>query len=1114
MAGKKISQFDEVFSLQSNAEIPLARLGGNQKISGANLLSTKANVVHSHTAADVGLGNVNNTSDLNKPISTATATALSNKADLIGGKLASSQIPSIAISDFLGVIGSEIAMLALTGERGDWCIRTDESLTYILIDEDASVLGNWVALTGGGGAVLSVNSQTGVVVLSKSDIGLGNVDNVSDLNKPISTATQTALDLKAPINNPTFTGTAQAPTPTLGDDSTKIATTEFVQDTLIAASIPDGDKGDITVSSSGTVWTIDNTVISNSKLANIATKNVIGRTSSGTGVAEYIPIATTLKTDLSLVKADVGLSNVDNTSDSSKPISSATQSALDLKAPLANPTFTGTVNGISKSMVGLGNVDNTSDLNKPISTATQTALNDKADLVGGVLATSQIPAIAITDFLGTVASQVAMLALTGERGDWAIRTDLGSTWILIDEDASILANWKELPTAGAPVLSVNGQTGVVVLSKTDIGLSNVPNTDCTTTANITDSTNKRFVTDTQQTVLSNTSGTNTGDQTITLTGDVTGSGTGSFAATIGSDIVTNSKLANMATATIKGRITGSTGDPEDLSVAQVTSMLDAFVGDSGSGGTKGLVPAPAIGDATKFLKGDGTWATAGGSGDVSKVGTPADNQIGVWTGDGTIEGDAALTFDTATDTLTTVNARLTAIELGHNTDTTISRVSAGRIAVESINVPTISSADTLTNKRITKRVSSEASNATPSVNSDNIDAHVITALAANITSFTISGTPTNEQTFALVITDDGTPRTIALGSSFENGAATIPSTTVTSTRLDMLFKWNTVSNKWRCMATSYGGTAAGDVFKVGTPADNQLGVWTGNGTIEGDSNLTWNGSILGVTGNVGIGHTGFGTAYDRTIGVYGSSHSSLKLMNSTSSTGDTDGFDVILSGVTAFLVNREAGDMRFFTSNTERLTLMTGGNLSLGINTFSSSYDKALNIYGTGHSSLKLSNNTSGTGSSDGLEVIMNGVNASLLNHENGTLDIGTNDATAISIAASRVATFQKAARGVQTALTSSSNNIAIDFNSSNDFLHTFTEDTTLANPSNLTVGQSGFIYLTQHASSPKTLAYGSYWKFVGGTPSVSNTNGAFDTLSYTVRSSTFIEAVLHKGWA
>ena len=53
--------------------------------------------------------------------------------------------------------------------------------------------------------------------------------------------------------------------------------------------------------------------------------------------------------------------------------------ALAAKAPLASPTFTGTVSGITKSMVGLGNVNNTADTAKPVSTAQQTALNLKAD---------------------------------------------------------------------------------------------------------------------------------------------------------------------------------------------------------------------------------------------------------------------------------------------------------------------------------------------------------------------------------------------------------------------------------------------------------------------------------------------------------------------------------------------------------------------------------------------------------------------------------------------------------------------------------------------------------------------------------------------------------------
>lgn len=87
-----------------------------------------------------------------------------------------------------------------------------------------------------------------------------------------------------------------------------------------------------------------------------------------------------LKTDLALTAADVGLGSVNNTPDSSKPISAAQQAALNLKAPLASPTFTGTVSGITKAMVGLSNVDNTSDSDKPISSAAQAALDLKVDI--------------------------------------------------------------------------------------------------------------------------------------------------------------------------------------------------------------------------------------------------------------------------------------------------------------------------------------------------------------------------------------------------------------------------------------------------------------------------------------------------------------------------------------------------------------------------------------------------------------------------------------------------------------------------------------------------------------------------------------------------------------
>lgn len=75
------------------------------------------------------------------------------------------------------------------------------------------------------------------------------------------------------------------------------------------------------------------------------------------------------------------------------------------------------------------------------------------------------------------------------------------------------------------------------------------------------------------------------------------------------------KLANQAQSTILGRAAGAgTGAVTALTAAQATAILDAFTGDSGSGGVKGLVPAPSAGDAAagKVLGAGGSWTTAGG----------------------------------------------------------------------------------------------------------------------------------------------------------------------------------------------------------------------------------------------------------------------------------------------------------------------------------------------------------------------------------------------------------------------------------------------------------------------------------------------------------------------
>ncbi len=114
--------------------------------------------------------------------------------------------------------------------------------------------------------------------------------------------------------------------------------------------------------------------------------------------------------------------------------------------------------------------------------------------------------------------------------------------------------------------------------------------------------------------------------------------------------------------------------------------------------------------------------------------------------------------------------------------------------------------DTLTNKRITKRaLALSAGSATPAINTDSYDVVHITAQNAAITSFTtnLTGTPVEGDTLRIDITDDGTARALTFGAKFESsGTVSLPTTTVLSVRLEVGFFWNTVTSKWRCVATA------------------------------------------------------------------------------------------------------------------------------------------------------------------------------------------------------------------------------------------------------------------------------------------------------------------------
>lgn len=148
---------------------------------------------------------------------------------------------------------------------------------------------------------------------------------------------------------------------------------------------------------------------------------------------------------------------------------------------------------------------------------------------------------------------------------------------------------------------------------------------------------------------------------------------------------------------------------------------------------------------------------------------------------------------------------ITETATGSSTNISINLVpkGTGRLQSGGATVPTISTADTLTNKRITKRVLSlSANSATPSINSNLYDVVHITAQTAAITSFTsgLTGTPVDGDSLRISITGT-TAVAVTWGTSFESsGGASLPTTTTSTTRLDVGFFWNTETSKWRCVA--------------------------------------------------------------------------------------------------------------------------------------------------------------------------------------------------------------------------------------------------------------------------------------------------------------------------
>jgi hypothetical protein len=154
------------------------------------------------------------------------------------------------------------------------------------------------------------SDQLDTTALTKADVGLGNVDNTSDANKPVSTATQTALNTKEA-------------TITAGTSGQYYRGDKTFQ-TLNQDAVPDG-------TTNKAYTTTDKTRLANTSGTNTGDQDLSG----------YVPATRTvnghaLSADVSVTKSDVGLANADNTSDANKPVSTATQTALNLKANTAD----------------------------------------------------------------------------------------------------------------------------------------------------------------------------------------------------------------------------------------------------------------------------------------------------------------------------------------------------------------------------------------------------------------------------------------------------------------------------------------------------------------------------------------------------------------------------------------------------------------------------------------------------------------------------------------------------------------------------------------------------------------------------------------------------------
>ena len=295
------------------------------------------------------------------------------------GRVPATQLPSY-VDDVLEF--ANLASFPATGESGKIYIALDTNLTYrwggslyvVMSSSSSSSLAlgetSSTAYRGDRGKIAYDHSQTtgNPHGTTKNDIGLGNVDNTSDLNKPISTATQQALNNK--LDKGTYTGTAQDLKTEIDGKANSSHTHPISEVTNLQTTLD--NKVDKVIGKQ--LSTEDYTTAEKNKLAGIqegAEVNVNADWNATSGDAHILNKPSTFTPSAHTHP----ISQVDNLQTTLDGKESTISTGNTLQYWRGDKTW----QTLDKKVVGLSNVDNTSDLNKPISTVTQQALNSKLD---------------------------------------------------------------------------------------------------------------------------------------------------------------------------------------------------------------------------------------------------------------------------------------------------------------------------------------------------------------------------------------------------------------------------------------------------------------------------------------------------------------------------------------------------------------------------------------------------------------------------------------------------------------------------------------------------------------------------------------------------------------